>query len=615
MNMENELSELDKLKSIIQGKKVFTDEMFAVFEKKFNEIVENFASEFVKGVEPDSTVFNQGFKEGDLKNIDIQLSEENIKRFKELIKKLTFVREAFSDSQIKTLGIDDIIEQGKFSNKMKNLHEKGIDGTGTSIKMKNLHEKGIDGTDTSIGIIDSCSEIDETEEFKDRDVESIVIYKDDDGVLTYGGNEKVDMDHFHGKTTASLAAGNECGVAPKSKLYLFKLADGVKREEARNFILNIIKNNDNINLDVLIDPSFNIKSQTFQEELDKLTGKKCEYFSTEDCWENCIWGRYNDDSTELLEDEIAKKLIEKAKKLIEKANETKTYENGMKNKLEVMKDNDKKVLIPCTGMTSVQEDFKNSNKYYGSVCGASFPTAFLGGLFALARQKNPNITKENFFEIMRNKAKMNSDRIKYLDTEALLKEVEKSNFINARFSCNEYYLMGKILTDSYKMQSILGNEENPNLNSMSTEEKDMLLKQFDEFMQIAESIHCIDNLVNFGDNFDRLEDSEKGKYNEAIFNKLEQMAKVSNDNQFVEIEGKEVLDAFDKLRNTDFYKSILKKTIKHKEVLQENFEKSKSIAEKALSPILTNLKGKSMEILVLPPEFFDVQFAIRRRGK
>lgn len=402
-------NELDKLKGKIQEKKVFTDKMFVEFEKMFKELVENFASKFVKGIEPDSTVFNQGFDEGDLADIDIQLSEENIERFKSLIKRLTFVKEAFSDKQREELGIDDIIEQGKFSKKMENLHKTGINGVGTSI-----------------GIIDSCSGIDKSEEFDGRDVESIVIYKNDDGVLAYGGDEKEDRDDFHGKTTATLAAGNNCGVAPKARLYLFKLANGVKREEARDIILQYIKRYE-IELDVLIDPSYNKKSEEFQKSLDKLTEndpkrKKCVYFSTEDCWKNCIWGRYSGTGTELVEDEIAKEIINQATK-------TKNSEEGMEDRLKVVQENDDKVLIPCTGMTSLQEKFKNKDKYYGSVCGASFPTTLLGSLFALGRQINSNITKDNFFEIMRNTAKLNTNGMKYLDSKALLKEVEQNKVL------------------------------------------------------------------------------------------------------------------------------------------------------------------------------------------
>lgn len=400
----NELSELDKLKGKIQGKKIFTDEMFVEFEKTFEEGVENFASKFVKGIEPDSTVFNQGFDEGDLTDIDIHLSEENVERFKNLIKRLTFVKEAFSDKQREELGIDDIVEQGKFSRKMGNLHEIGINGEGTSI-----------------GIIDSCSWIDKSEEFDGRDVESIVIYKNDDGVLVYGDDKKEDRDDFHGKTTASLATGNSCGVAPKAKLYLFNLANGVKRKEARDVILQYIKRCE-VELDVLIDPSYNENSEEFQKSIDKLTEndpkrKKCVYFSTEDCWKNCIWGRYSGNGTELVEDEIAKEIINQATR-------TKKIEEGMEDRLKVVRESDDKVLIPCTGMTSVKENVENRDKYYGSDCGASFPTVVLASIFDLARQIDCNITKDDFIEIMRNTAKLNTRGMKYLDSEALLREVE-----------------------------------------------------------------------------------------------------------------------------------------------------------------------------------------------
>lgn len=403
--MKNEFSELDKLKVKIQGKKVFTDEMFVEFEKMFEEVVKNFASKFVKGIEPDSTVFNQGLDEGDLTDIDIQLSEENREKFKSLIKRLTFDKEAFSDKQREELEIDDIIEQGKFSKKMEDLHKTGINGEGTSI-----------------GIIDSCSGIDKSEEFEGRDVSSIVIYKNDDGVLVYGGDEKEDEDDFHGKTTASLAAGNNCGVAPKARLYLFKLANGVKREEARGIILQYIRKYE-IELDVLIDPSYNENSEEFQKSIDQLTEKdpkrkKCVYFSTEDCWKNCRWGRYSGNGTELVEDEIAKEIIKQA-------SETKSSEEGMENRLKIVRENDDKVLIPCTGMTSVKENVENLDKYYGSVCGASFPTTILGSLFALARQKDFNITKDNFFEIMRSTARLNTKGMMYVDAKEMIKEVEK----------------------------------------------------------------------------------------------------------------------------------------------------------------------------------------------
>ena len=186
-----------------------------------------------------------------------------------------------------------------------------------------------------------------------------------------------------------------------------------------------------------------------------------------------------------------------------------------------------------------------------------------------------------------------------------------AKYVNLNFSCNEYYLMGKLLTDSYKTRNILGTEDIPNLNSMSIDEKGRLLSEFEEFLKVAQSISCIDYLVNFADNFDRLPDDVKGKYNNSIFNKLAQMGEVSNDKEFAQLEGADVLEAFNRLRNTDFFKSMLEKTMEHKDTLQERFKESEEIAEETLTLMLVNLDKKVMDVLVLPPEFFDVQVALR----
>lgn len=136
------MSEIEKLKYKIKEKGEFTDEMF-------EETVEKFLSKFLKNEEPDSTVFNKGFDVGDLKGIKISLSKENLRR-------LTFVKDAFSEEQIRNLGIEEIIEQGKFSNKMKDINK---------IESKNT---------ASIGIIDSYFKVDGLDEFKGRDVKKII---------------------------------------------------------------------------------------------------------------------------------------------------------------------------------------------------------------------------------------------------------------------------------------------------------------------------------------------------------------------------------------------------------------------------------------------------------
>lgn len=380
------MSEIERLKNEIKEKGEFIDEMF-------EEAVRKYLFDFLGNKNPDGTIFNEGFDVGDLKGIKISLSEENLRR-------LTFVREAFSEEQIEELGIAKIIEEGKISNKMKEIHE---------IESKNT---------ASIGIIDSYFKVDGLDEFEGRDVTKVIIYRDKEKGIIINPSIESNKDDFHGKTTACLATGNKCGVIPESQLYLFQL-DGVTREEAYAYILKHIKEN-NIQLDALIDPSFNPEKEEFiQNSLNELDGdKNCEYFHSADFWKNCAFGRYSDDGEEIELDKIAEEIINTIKS-------GKINWEGMEKKIEVMGNADDKILIPCTGMTGIQEDFKDKDKYYGSVCGASFPTIILGSIFATARQVNPNISKEHFFEVMKETALINSRGQRYLNLEGLLERVKE----------------------------------------------------------------------------------------------------------------------------------------------------------------------------------------------
>lgn len=378
------MSEIERLKQEIREKGEFTDEMF-------ENAVERFLFDFLNGKEPDNTVFNTGFDVGDLKGINVSLSKKNLRR-------ITFVKDAFSEEQIRDLDIENIIEEGKFSNKMKDIHNFKQERT------------------ASIGIIDSYFKVEGLDEFEGRDVNKIIIFRDKERGIIINPPIEFNEDDFHGKTTACLAAGNKCGVTPKSSVYLFQL-NGVTRKEAYEHILKYIKDN-NIKLDTLIDPTFNHKAEKIQSVLDELGGdENCEYFNTADFWKNCAWGRYSDDGQEIEIDDIAENIVTAIKS-------GKITGEGMEKKIEVMGNVADKILIPCTGMTAIQEDFKNKDKYYGSVCGASFPTTILGSIFATVRQINPNITKEHFFEVMRETALINSRGQKYLNSEGLIERIK-----------------------------------------------------------------------------------------------------------------------------------------------------------------------------------------------
>lgn len=189
-----------------------------------------------------------------------------------------------------------------------------------------------------------------------------------------------------------------------------------------------------------------------------------------------------------------------------------------------------------------------------------------------------------------------------------------SNFLNISFSCDNYYLMAKLLTDSYRMRQIL-TEPSPYLNEIDEQKRQSLLEQFQDFMNIASDIPSIQSLLNFGENFDRLPDEEKGKYNAYMDQRLEEMTEAENDEEFIQKEGKEVLEGFKTLKETPFYQSVLDMSLAHQKVLQEDIENNKEEIEESIQPILKGVTAKSMKVFVLPPEMFDVQMALNSEGE
>lgn len=188
-------------------------------------------------------------------------------------------------------------------------------------------------------------------------------------------------------------------------------------------------------------------------------------------------------------------------------------------------------------------------------------------------------------------------------------------YIEAEFSCNEYYLLASLLRDTYKIGDILQNGRTY-LDSIPEEERAILLEQFQQFIDTASNIPSIQSLLNFGQNFDKLPNSEeRGKYNEYMNNRVDRIAEAESDEKFAQIEGEDVLEAFKQLKATPFYNSILKKTLEHKEVLESNFKQYESKAEQTLKPILEGQPEKKAQILVRPPELYDNPDALGNKGQ
>lgn len=358
-------------------------------EQKFQEV----ANEMMSGKQkPDLSFILEGYCGEDLSKFD--MSNLSLKNFK----RLTFdSKTKFSPEQIEKFHPEEIIEQGKkFSRDTEKLHKEGIDGSGTSIAL-------LDRPFDSSG-----------EEFDDRVAKQIVIDRVEDDVV-YREYRDDDDDGFHGKTTASLAAGKQCGVAPKANMYLFGVGQNISWVEAKDAMLKYIRDN-NIKLDIISISADIETTKEGQEILSKLDKDGCAIIESSKYWKDFSWGRNNDDGVEI--DEMMKAM-----------SNAEYDENSRGGK--VIKNIPNTAILPCTGRTSLQVEEKGY-KYNGTLCGASFAISQVAGLFCMARQINSSIKYDEFIDIVKNPERVNSDGMMYVDVGEIMKDVAQKSKISTQ---------------------------------------------------------------------------------------------------------------------------------------------------------------------------------------
>ena len=336
------------IKNLINEKveKIYIDDKYIESEFEFA------AGEIMKMKKrPDISFVIDGFCGKDISNIDMSgLSQEYLKR-------LTF------DSNTQFPEDPDLMpkfirEQNKFENLSEyanNLMEQGK----SFVNIEQLHKEGINGEGTTIALIDSCFDS-SAKEFEGRvvkhiifkenkdtgEIEPVIAHDKDNPDIKY--SRKDYGDGYHGKTTASLAAGKDCGVAPNAELYLFGIAEDTNWEKAKEAILKYMENeiqNERMKLPDIISMSAD-KENT--DEAKRIIGvfekKGCTLLDSSEFWKNFLWGRADEDGNVKLDqlmETIAKMPYDKKSKagpVIEKiTNATST-------------------LIPCTQRTSYSEE-------------------------------------------------------------------------------------------------------------------------------------------------------------------------------------------------------------------------------------------------------------------
>lgn len=421
-------------------------------ENKFIEISKKILS---RDNQADFSFILHGVCGIDLSEIDMSnLSEDNFRR-------LTFDSETKfpEDKALMPSFIKELIEQGKFnsfSEYANSLIEQGKDFSNT----EQLHTQEFDGRGTTIGLIDGCFDS-SAKEFEGR-VKRHLVFKEVDGEIVCEDYEKKDGDNYHGKTTASLAVGEEYGVAPKADMYLFGIAEGTDWTKAKEAILKYIIDN-NIELDIISMSADKQNIGKASEYIEMLEKKGCTLFDSKKYWMNFVWGRL-DNNGEALLDHLMQTMRDTDMQYDE--NDRKIINNIPNN-----------IVLPCTQRTSFSQsdkDGKQTYKYNGSFCGASFAIPQIAGLFLLARQADKSISFDKFIEIARDTTKINKDNMKYLDAKGIIEKVKDKTHGDGDGSVEEH---GNISVEEHRNRPVKESENSSN---------DLTKKHsLDEFYDIA----------------------------------------------------------------------------------------------------------------------------------
>ena len=284
----------------------------------------------------------EGYCGKDLSGIDMsRLSQDNLRR-------LTF------DSNTKLPENENFIpdfvkkqiEEGKIKNFSDFIKEK-IEQGKSFFNTESIHKEGINGTGTTIVMIDSCFNS-LVKEFAGR-VKNYLVFEEINSEVICREYRKEDGDGHHGKTTASLSVGEECGVAPNAEMYLFGIAEGTDWAKAKEAMLKYIKQeteNGNMKMPDIISMSADKEtSEESQKILDQFEKKGCAFLDSSIFWKNFSFGRM-DDSGEVLLDGLMEEICEIG------------YDNNIEKVANIINNirNARSVVLPCTERTSYSEE-------------------------------------------------------------------------------------------------------------------------------------------------------------------------------------------------------------------------------------------------------------------
>lgn len=277
-------------------------------------------------------------------------------------------------------------------------------GKSFGLGMDDLHQAGINGNGVNIAIIDQSFDTDIQELKRADGTSKVKLY--DDRRETYP-----DFEFFHGKTVATLCVGETVGVAPGASLYFFSntfwpTKEGVAEIETIYEQIQAL-NAKGANIGI-VSESHDVRVQN-DSEIDHLT---------------------NDKWYKIFEESNVAKISTRDYGNISCRGERNNYDDiNNPDSISISRDSveeDKEFLLLPVGGRTYPQVGDNGYMYSGRWCG-SWGVPQISGLLAIARQMNPEITFDEFDEICAVTCDRNSEGLKIINPENMVREIDERN--------------------------------------------------------------------------------------------------------------------------------------------------------------------------------------------
>jgi|GEM_PF-1624444 len=435
--------------------------MSKIFQSDYNGIIKNVTSKLPKKID-DEYVKNMSPNGGSGK--DYTTPEYNWFLCGQKASK--FDTSELSQEQFSNISFDTNTEFSKEQlEKFKPL-ELLENGKKFGLNLQRLHDAGIDGTGVNVAIIDWTFDI-ENKEFIDENGNNKIVLYNDEPII----QEEKNDDGFHGKTVASLLAGNTTGIAPKSKIYYFASNQQWEQEEKTEILDKILdmNNNDGEKIGV-VSMSASFSSDTVNKNYtDKLSETECAFISSPNFFKYFSYYNRNpyldindsnnfslqkktdsmgltmakyphahkkintiiNDNTKLLTE--LKNTPNSEEKICSIEKEIEHYKTLLLMDFDELKENINKEMeknalattfIPCGGRSYSQME---KGYMYCGHSSASWTIPEVSGLYTLAKQMDPHITYEEFSEMSNSTSYKNDKGYSVINPESLVREINRRN--------------------------------------------------------------------------------------------------------------------------------------------------------------------------------------------